>query len=294
MQERLIEKATELLNKSQVDRVLAYEQDVFTMMVPTFFTTAQSVQNLVYNKFCNTNLSRYLIDLKNQDGKTLVFLRPCDTYVFNQLLKENLVDREKTYIVGVSCQGKGIVEELEDTGKMHEGCTVCKKDTHKIYDELILEQIDKPAPKERMADIEALEEKTSLERFLFFKNELSKCIRCNACRNICPVCNCKKCVFDNSKFDTEQKANASTFEEQMFHIIRAYHVAGRCSDCYECSRVCPQNIPLHLLNRKLIKDINELFGEYHAGEDATTIGPLTHFKTDEDPEPNIVHKRGNS
>ena len=53
----------------------------------------------------------------------------------------------------------------------------------------------------------------------------------------------------------------------MFHIIRAFHVAGRCTDCGECSRVCPQHIPLHLLNRKFIKDINELYGEYQAGAD---------------------------
>ena len=49
------------------------------------------------------------------------------------------------------------------------------------------------------------------------------------------------------------KAAADSFEENMFHIIRAFHVAGRCTDCGECSRVCPQNIPLHLLNRKFIK-----------------------------------------
>ena len=57
--------------------------------------------------------------------------------------------------------------------------------------------------------------------------------------------------------------NADSFEEKMFHIIRAFHVAGRCTDCGECSRVCPQGIPLHLFNRKFIKDIDELYGEFH-------------------------------
>ena len=77
----------------------------------------------------------------------------------------------------------------------------------------------------------------------------------------------------------------------MFHIIRAFHVAGRCTDCGECSRVCPQGIPLHLFNRKFIKDINELYGEYQAGSDLEAKSPLTSF-TQEDAEPSIVAERG--
>ena len=78
-----------------------------------------------------------------------------------------------------------------------------------------------------------------------------------------------------------QKAAATSFEENMFHIIRAFHVAGRCTDCGECSRVCPQNIPLHLLNRKFIKDINEFYGTYQAGEDPGAKPPLgTYTKND--------------
>ena len=76
----------------------------------------------------------------------------------------------------------------------------------------------------------------------------------------------------------------------MFHIIRAFHVAGRCTDCGECSRVCPQNIPLHLLNRKFIKDINEIYGEYVAGAEAGSRAPLVNFDT-EDAEPSIVNER---
>jgi ferredoxin len=98
-------------------------------------------------------------------------------------------------------------------------------------------------------------------------------------------------VFDNDKSGIAQKAAASDFEENNFHIIRAFHVASRCTDCGECSRVCPQNIPLHLLNRKFIKDINELYGEYQAGSDMDTKPPLMDFTFD-DCEPSIVHERG--
>ena len=73
----------------------------------------------------------------------------------------------------------------------------------------------------------------------------------------------------------------------MFHIIRAFHVAGRCTDCGECSRVCPQGIPLHLLNRKFIKDIDAQYGEYQAGETAEGKTPLTSY-TESDAEPGEV------
>ena len=85
--------------------------------------------------------------------------------------------------------------------------------------------------------------------------------------------------------------NNPPFEEQMFHIIRAFHVAGRCTDCGECSRVCPQGIPLHLFNRKFIKDIDQFYGEYQAGEDTDSKGPLTNYTFD-DVEPSIVGERG--
>ena len=68
-------------------------------------------------------------------------------------------------------------------------------------------------------------------------------------------------------------------------------MASRCTDCGECSRVCPQHIPLHLLNRKFIKDINELYGEYQAGADFDSRPPLMNF-TKDDCEPSVVYERG--
>ena len=141
--------------------------------------------------------------------------------------------------------------------------------------------------------VEKLEAMTPDERFAFWRNELSRCIRCNACRNVCPACSCEKCVFDNDASGIAQKAAADSFEENMFHIIRAFHVAGRCTDCGECSRVCPQNIPLHLLNRKFIKDIDSFYGEYQAGEDTESRAPLTNY-TEGDVEPSVVYERGNN
>jgi len=292
MQEQMRVRAKELLADGSVQRVLGWKKGDFPYNPePAFFNAAQELDDLVYDRFCGANLSKYMIKVAKNDGKTLVFLKPCDTYSFNQLTKEHRVSRDKAWIIGVGCEGNAAVEEMQEVGLL-ERCKVCTKTEHKVFDELIGENLKTREDGNRFEQVAGVEKMSSGERFGFWREQLSRCIRCNACRNACPACNCKKCVFNSDKYDTEQKANATTFEEQMFHIIRAYHVAGRCTDCGECSRVCPQGIELHLINRKLIKDINELYGEFQAGDDTEALGPLTDYNADTDAEPSVVYDRG--
>ena len=157
-----------------------------------------------------------------------------------------------------------------------ERCENCKSRRHVVYDELLGDD-GEVLDSHRFDEVERLEAMTPDERYAFWQGELSRCIRCNACRNVCPACTCEKCVFDNPESGVENKAAANSFEEKLFHVIRAFHVAGRCTDCGECSRVCPQNIPLHLLNRKFISDINRLYGDYQAGETDNGRSPLVNF-----------------
>lgn len=323
MQE-IVNRAKELLADGTVNRVLGWKAgDLPYNPEPAYFEKEEDLEELVYNGFCGANLSKYMIEASKLPGKTLVFLKPCDTYSFQQLMKEHRVDREKAYIIGVGCKGKLDIEkirkmgikgiksirgaEIEDGAEtltietlygekkvaykdaMLERCHVCKGKDHMIFDEIIGESKE-TKDGDRFAEVERIEAMSPEEKFAFFQKELSKCIRCNACRNVCPACSCRKCVFDSNKFDSAQKANVDSFEEKMFHIIRAFHVAGRCTDCGECSRVCPQGIPLHLFNRKFIKDIDELYGEYQAGADLEERGPLTSYQLD-DAEPGIVAER---
>ena len=317
----MLERAKALLADGTVDRVVGWETgEFFYDLTPAVFT-ADGLDKFVYNGFSGANLSKYMIKESAKDGKVLVFLKPCDTYSFNQLINEHRVAREKVYIIGVECRGMLDIRKVRDMGikgvtaireegeellietiygekkcarkdALLEKCLCCKGQDFVVYDELLTTGEEfTVGGNDRFSKVKELEAMTPDERFAFWRNELSKCIRCNACRNVCPACSCLQCVFDNPKSGISSKANADDFEENMFHIIRAFHVAGRCTDCGECSRVCPQGIPLHLLNRKFIKDVNEFYGEFQAGADNTTKGPLTNF-TKNDVEPSIVTNRG--
>ncbi len=312
MQAVMEKRALELLANGTVNRVLGWTAGEFVYDVtPAVFETAEELQNgFLYNDFCAANLSKYLVKESRKEGKILVFLKPCDTYSFNQLVAEHRIIRDNVYVIGIECYGKADVEKLRALGlsgitgirkvdgefvvetiygtetvkaadATAERCLACKSKKHVAYDELIGEDGDVIEDCGRFDMVEKLEAMTPDERFAFWRGELSRCIRCNACRNVCPACTCEQCVFDNPNSGISQKAAVTSFEENMFHIIRAFHVAGRCTDCGECSRVCPQNIPLHLLNRKFIKDINEFYGTYQAGEDPNAKPPLgTYTKND--------------
>ncbi len=320
--EVLVNKAKELLSDGTVDRVLGWKRGEFDYDVtPGVFRSAEELDSgFVWGDFCGANFSKYLVkETAKGEGRVLVFLKPCDTYSFNQLLTEHRFDREKVYALGVPCNGmldisrikesaEGIVSVCEEDGKvtadtLYDGkktfdrdallpdrCSNCKSKKHVAYDEL-LGSDGEVLDSGRFDEVEKLEKMTADERFAFWQGELSRCIRCNACRDVCPACTCEKCVFDNPDSGVENKAAADSFEEKMFHIIRAFHVAGRCTDCGECSRVCPQHIPLHLLNRKFIKDIDEFYGEYQAGAEVGSRAPVVNYTTD-DIEPSQAVERG--
>ena len=323
MQSKIINRAVELLESGEVSLAIGWRAGEFEYDVtPSLFRTAKDLGlNCVYNDFCASNLSKYLIKvLRKEEGKVLVFLKSCDTYSLNQLLKEHKFARDRVYIIGVPCDEKVDPDKVktalgEDVLTMNsDGTTVtisnldgeektiaksevllqkcinCKSRKHVVYDELFGDEVE-ILDSHRFDEVEKIEKMTPTERYDFWRGELSRCIRCNACRDVCPACTCEKCVFDNRESGVEHKVASNDFEENQFHIIRAFHVAGRCTDCGECSRVCPEHIPLHLLNRKIIKDIDEFYGEYQAGDDLDTIEPLTMFNQ-VDVEPSIVKTRG--
>jgi ferredoxin len=149
-----------------------------------------------------------------------------------------------------------------------------------IYDFLIGEPVEEAANAiPAYPAVTEVEGKSVAERLEFWRAHFERCIRCYACRAVCPGCYCTECFVDS--LDPEWVGNRiAPSENQMWHIIRAFHLAGRCVGCNACEQACPMDIPLSLLNRKLDKEVFRLF-DFQAGLDAETPMPLATFKKEE-------------
>jgi ferredoxin len=118
------------------------------------------------------------------------------------------------------------------------------------------------------------------ERFKFWEKEMSRCIRCYACRNSCPLCICRyHCVAASREPHWVTQAD-SVRDKLMFQVIHATHTAGRCTGCGECLRACPVGIPVMLFKRTLGRAVERIF-DYTAGIDVESTPPLLTFKTEE-------------
>jgi len=137
--------------------------------------------------------------------------------------------------------------------------------------------------KDDYADVEAVEAMLPAERLAYWSKEFERCIRCNACRNICPLCYCRECVASQHDPQWIPVSNSVT-GNRVFHIVRALHMAGRCTNCGECERVCPVGIPLNTLMRKMARTVQEDFG-FEAGASSNDVAALASFGlNDPDPE----------
>ena len=118
-----------------------------------------------------------------------------------------------------------------------------------------------------IAEIEAMSESARLE---FWRKAFSSCIRCYGCRNICPMCFCQNCTLGDDKFLGKGEIPPAN---PGWHLLRAFHLAGRCIDCGLCEEACPMGIPLRRLYRRVREAGEEIFG-YLPGADPEARPPF--------------------
>ncbi len=263
------------LFRGRVTRVIGYEEGRQGQVRPLVARTEEEAGRLLFDRRCVHNLALYLLDFKpkKQDEEMepiAVVLKPCDARALNVLVLEHQVDRGKVHVIGVACSG---VE-----GKR--ACSVCRERVPPTYDTLLGEPPAEVGTDETLDDLARLRAMSPAERRAFWEKEFSRCIRCYACRQVCPMCYCEVCIAEKLDPPWESIAIAPP-ENEFYHVLRAFHLTGRCIECGECERVCPMGIPVYLYNHYMAEEVAHLFDRFRAGMDAETPAPFATFRKEE-------------
>lgn len=245
--EKLQNKVNELFSAQKIRLFIGYREGVGKQGVPAFIDNPSKINTLIFEvdylqERCKNNLVSYLHKPEVKTfGKIGIVANYAGLRTLLQLTAENQLKDIELITLTVSFEGEVIelnnMEEIEGYISKH-----------------------RPVADEKDAKrIEEIEHLSREERWKYWTDEFLDCIRCYACRAVCPMCYCSRCIIECNQ--PQWIPISSRFQGNFeWHIVRAMHLAGRCIECRECSRVCPVGIPVHLLTVKLNKDIAENFG----------------------------------
>lgn len=284
--------AKDLLTSGQVSTVIGYEVGPRGRTRPVFVRSPEQVEKLVWNQDCTHNLSVYLRELlsprqapkaEQPPARVALVAKPCDTRSLNVLLGEERFGRQQVHVIAVPCDGiRAGAGKDSPNGHDHlqERCQQCEQRQPVLSDTWI--EVDTPPPEPVAIEPQALagslrapadlDSRPPAERLAYWVSQFDRCIRCYACRQACPVCDCPTCLYerDDSLWTGMQ---IEVDQKRAFHLGRAFHLAGRCVGCDECQRACPMDIPIRLLNQKLAEELHQAFG-FQAGL-APVPSPIT-------------------
>jgi len=134
-------------------------------------------------------------------------------------------------------------------------------------------------PEKENARITEIDGMSKEQRWDFWTDELSRCIKCYACRAACPMCYCIRCQVECNQ-PQWITAEATPMGNMEWHLMRAMHLAGRCVNCGECARACPLDIPINLLTYKTVLTVKDHFN-VSAGTAAEMESVLSSYKIDD-------------
>ena len=306
--EKIREIAQRLLKECQVEMVIGFRKGTMPMMnEPCMVRKAEDVGDLVWDSNCGINLANYLTNRKEKIG---IVAKGCDSRNIVTHIMENKIKREQVVVIGVPCQGmidkrkvaamaEGDILEVSEADDnitvttangaqtfdkkdlLQQNCSLCTHRNPVIHDEMVADEVVEQTGIDPYADVAEIEAMSADERWNFFDELLSPCVRCYACRNACPLCYCPTCFVDESKPQWVGKSQ-DPMDVRTFHFLRAYHCAGRCTDCGACERACPVGINMRLLTKKLNKDCLDLY-DWEAGLSLDSRPALDVYKPN-DPE----------
>jgi formate dehydrogenase subunit beta len=313
-QDKIRELAQAALADGRVDYVIGWKAGFNTSeIIPAFVRSADDVDQLVWNPLAHNNLTTFL-KRKMPDppnAKIGVCVKGCDSRTLVSLLQENLVDRERLYIIGVPCDGvvsrrkieKAFSDEVVDiafvdgkvTATTRQGeskdfakddllfdhCKSCRFPNPRVFDDLAADELAEPADQAPMwASVEEFEALSPAERDAKLEEMFETCIRCFACIHACPVCYCWDQCVNRSRTPALVSQKVTAKDNLMFQMVHMFHVAGRCPSCGNCDRACPVEIPLHLLHRKMNKELFDMLG-FEAGVSLDEKPAFQVFKLDD-------------
>ncbi len=261
--EELRKKARDLLQAGTVKVVIGYQAGSRKGLArPGFVTKPEQADTLILDDACTENLAVYLLKPEVKAlGKPAIVARAPGLRTILQLAAEfQLVDGQ---VLAIGVAADGSISELADFADI----------------EAFVAKAPPALTSEQEALLAKIEAMSLAERWAFWQAEFSRCIKCYACRQACPMCYCTKCIVETNQPQWVPVAPHDVGNME-WHIVRAMHLAGRCINCGFCADACPMGIPLNLLTQKLAQTVAASFGT-SAGTGAKQDYALSTFKPDD-------------